>query len=320
MAKSDESVESIKIPTKLHDWIFKRVFEDAEYLASLIEAAAPDELLNIIDLSTLRRESPVIATSRMTEETADLVFSAGLKGSGKEAQVLLIFEHKSDRYHYRDLIIQITGYLFHMHLQNKFKVPIIPVVVFQGEPPTDSDSRTAAPVEFIDLFKELSDEHREVLSKFSINFQCVLIDINEIDRQGLARGTNIDGVIRAMSKVRGAGMSLIEDVSGRMMAVGRKNRGKVLKWLFEYISVSNPTRIKKEDLLKLTGKTPEEQEMIQAATEILRQEARDEGLQQGREEVAANMLRDGMDLKKVAQLTQLNRNAVQRLQREIDKA
>ncbi len=99
----------------------------------------------------------------------------------------------------------------------------------------------------------------------------------------------------------------------------------------EYVSVSNPTQIKKEDLLKLKGKTPEEQEMIQAATEYLRQEGRDEGLQKGlqeglqkglqkgREEIAANMLRDGMDLKKVVQLTQLNRNAVHRLQREIDR-
>ena len=327
MVKSVQSVESGKIHPKSHDWFFKIIFRNAEYLASLIETVVPEELRNVIDLSTLKQESSVITTSIMTEKIADLVFSVKLKGSGEQAHVYLLFEHKSGRYRFRKLIKQISSYQFYMHLQNGFKTPIIPIVVFQGEPSSDSDSRTATPVEFIDLFKKLSDEHREVLSKFSINFQCVLIDINEIDRQGLARGTNIDGVIRAMSKVRGAGMSLIEDVSGRMMAVARKKRGEVLQWVMEYVSVSNPTQIKKEDLLKLKGKTPEEQEMIQAATEYLRQEGRDEGLQEGlqkglqkgREEIAANMLRDGMDLKKVVQLTQLNRNAVHRLQREIDR-
>ena len=104
----------------------------------------------------------------------------------------------------------------------------------------------------------------------------------------------------------------------------------------EYISVLNPTRIKEEDLLKLEGKTPEEQEMIQAATELIRQEAREEGLQQGlreglqqgREEglqqslekVVINLLRKGMDLEVVVEVTDLSRSAVQRLQREIDEA
>ncbi len=76
--------------------------------------------------------------------------------------------------------------------------------------------------------------------------------------------------------------------------------------------------------MKLTGKTPEEQKMIQAATELIRQEARDEGFQKGREEiqekVAVNLLRSGMDLEMIVEVTDLSRNAVQKLQREIDEA
>ena len=68
--------------------------------------------------------------------------------------------------------------------------------------------------------------------------------------------------------------------------------------------------------MKLEGKTPEEQEMIQAATEILRQEARDEV----REEVATNMLRRGIEPDAVAEMAHLSQNTVQRLQREINEA
>ncbi len=71
-----------------------------------------------------------------------------------------------------------------------------------------------------------------------------------------------------------------------------------------------------EDLLKLKGKTPEEQEMIQAATELIRQES----LQQSQEKIAINLLRKGMDLEVVVEVTDLSRSAVQRLQREIDEA
>ena len=56
--------------------------------------------------------------------------------------------------------------------------------------------------------------------------------------------------------------------------------------------------------------------MIQAATELLCQEAREEA----QEKVAVNLLRKGMGQEMVVEVTDLSRSTVQKLQREVDEA
>ena len=57
--------------------------------------------------------------------------------------------------------------------------------------------------QFINLFEEVLPDSLKVLSKYSVNFQCPVININQLAREGLAKGARIDAVIRAMAKVRG---------------------------------------------------------------------------------------------------------------------
>ena len=84
-----------------------------------------------------------------------------------------------------------------------------------------------------------------------------------------------------------------------------------------------------EDILA-QARNSEERQILQSAVEFLRQEgvkegreeAREEnrregrkrGRQEGRVKVATNLLRDGMDPEKVAEVTDLNRDAVLSLQ------
>ncbi len=60
--------------------------------------------------------------------------------------------------------------------------------------------------------------------------------------------------------------------------------------------------------------------MIQSAAELFRQEGREQGWEQAQEKNATNLLRDGMNLDKIVQLTDLSPDAVQKLQRETDEA
>ena len=59
--------------------------------------------------------------------------------------------------------------------------------------------------------------------------------------------------------------------------------------------------------------------MIQSAAEVLRQEGHERGHKKGREEVAARSLRKGMDPETVADITQLSKDKILKLQREIDE-
>ena len=55
----------------------------------------------------------------------------------------------------------------------------------------------------INPFEEILPVSLNVLSKYSVSFQCPVISINQLAREGLAEGTRIDLEIRAMAKVRG---------------------------------------------------------------------------------------------------------------------
>ncbi len=335
MAESDTSNEPGKRPERLHDRFFKEAFRHAKFVISLFRVGAPDKLFNIIDWSTLSPQPTRIAIPGMPERFADLVFSAELKGSGKPVHVILLLEHKS----YRDvrLLAQMAWNLFLMYLQSDFESLIIPIVVHQVDP--RKKSRKPTTVEFIDLFENLPDEHRAILTEYSVNFKCVMVDVNEIDRLGLARDTDIDSMIHMMSKVREGDLFVMQEVYDRLNSVAPEDRDWMYNLMYGYFSDYN-WRFTKDDLSKI-ARTPEELKMIQSAVELFRQEGREEarnefqeerqrlqsaaelsrqeGWEQAQEKLATNLLRDGMNLEKIVQLTDLSPDAVQKLQRKTDK-
>ena len=268
-------------------------------LVSLLRVGMPQKMSDIIDWPTLRLESPELPVPQipqLNERTADLVFSVNLKDTGKPAQIFLLFEHKS--YRDTDLARQLADYQFRLYLQDDFESLIIPIVVLQNV------EGGSVRVEFLDLFSNLPDEHRRILASHSVNFQALVISVDEIDRLGLARQTDIDAAMRTMSNVRDAEPTLLQEVVDRMKYVPPEEQVKDFNLMFDYISEYNEGIT----LDSVQVETPEEQQMINSTAEALRQE--------GREEVATNLLQEGMDPEKVVKLTQLSPDRVQSLQRE----
>ena len=318
MSESDHSAASGKKPANIHDDFFKDVFKERKYVTSLIRVGAPKALFEIIDWDSLRLESQWIKADRQKEKLADLVFSATLKDSERTARIVLLFEHKS----YRDdaLDKQMVRNQFLMYLQNDFQVPI---VVFQG-PWFKHRSVT-----FSNLFSDYSEQHLRILTEYSVNFRCLLINVNEIDRQGLAEKTNIDAVVRAMSTVRDFDVSDLQDLMDRTRHVPAKDRARMFKLVLGYVCDYN-NAIKQDDILKLETKTPEEKQMVLSAVEAFREEGRAEGRQEGREEglekglekgrqeFVAYLLQKGMGPEEIVDATKLSREQVESLQQKIN--
>ena len=231
MTKSDEPVESGKSSPIVHDRFFKNVFQHIDYVTTLIRVGAPDELFDVIDWSTLSRYSTSLLIPEMTEKFADLVFTINVKDSGESAQIILLFEHKS--YRDSDLVKQLAEYQLRLYVREKFRSLIIPIVVLQGK------AGGATQVEFLDLFSNLSSECLGIFSQYAMNFRCVLINVDEIDRQGHAQKTNIDAVIRSMSQVRSASPSLLQDIYDRTKYVTPQKRTGLFSLAFSYVSEYN---------------------------------------------------------------------------------
>ena len=323
MPTSDDSTGTGNRPVRIHDKFFKDIFRMVEYTITLMRIGAPQPLFQIIDWSTLRLESQSIQAHGHTERTTDLMFTAKLKNGRGEANIILMFEHKS--YKDRDLCKQMARYQFLRYLQDDFQSLIVPIVVVQGTAGNDG------PVSFSDLFSDISSQHLKVLMQYSVNFQCVLIDVDEMNRQGLAQQTNIDVIIQAMSKVRDFEASELQDLLERVRYVRKDQRDRIFRLVLGYIWGYNQN-IEPQEILNLQTKTTEEQHMVLSALETFREEGRVEGREEGREvgrvegreeyqeEIITNMLKQGMKSEEVSKLTNLNQEQVETILHKINGA
>ena len=316
MSNSNDSTGSGKRPGNIHDHFFKEVFEEADNVISLIQAGAPKSLFKLVDWSTLEFKSPSIRVSGQTEKHADLVLSVQLKGCARKVGIILLFEHKS--YHDRELEKQLARNQFLYYIQDQFKSLIVPIVVSQ-EPSPDRPR-----AEFINLFTdEVPSRSLKVLSKYSVNFQCLVINVNKLVQEGLTEGTRIDAVIRAMAKVRGFVKDDLPDMVRWLLHVPEADRARMSILIFGYICDYN-AHITEDDINSLETETQEEQQVVYSAVEAFREEGRVEGLEKGREEVreevASNLLYKGMGLEEVVEVTKLSRDQVETLQQKINGA
>lgn len=317
MSNSKFSADSRTIPASIHDKFFKDIFRVGAYVTSLIQAGAPKALFEIVDWSTLRLEPQLIQASRQDEKIADLVFSVALRNEGQVASIILLFEHKSSRD--STLEKQMARNQFLMYLQDDFKSLIVPIAVIQDP------SVKRKPAEFSNVFSDYSEQHLRVLAEYSLNFRCLLINVNELDRRGLTEETNIDAVVRAMSAVRDFDARALQDLMDRTRHVPAADRERIYKLVLGYVCDYNEV-ITQDDILKLNTKTSEEQQMVRSAVEAFREEGRIEGREEGREEgrieglqeIATNLLQKGMSLGEIVEVTKLSREQVESIRQGID--
>lgn len=86
--------------------------------------------------------------------------------------------------------------------------------------------------QFINLFEEVLPDSLKVLSKYSVSFQCRVISINQLAREGLTEGTRIDVEIRAMAKVRGFVRDDLPDTVRGPLHVPTAGRKRMSKLIF----------------------------------------------------------------------------------------
>ena len=165
--------------------------------------------------------------------------------------------------------------------------------------------------QFINLFEEILPDSLKVLSKYSVKFQCPVISINQLAREGLAEGTRIDVVIRAMAKVRVFVRDDLPDIVRELLHVPAAGRKRMSKLIFSYICDYNEL-ITVDDIQSLETETQEKQQVVNSAVEVFRVE--------GIQEAATNLLHKGMRLEEVVEVTKLSRDQIETLRQKINGA
>ena len=115
-----------------HDEFFRRIYSSPRFARDLIELALSQKTLDLLDLDQIRSER-----ERFRDKTADLVFSAPLRGIGQQdCRLFILIEHKSScdpKRLFQQLFSYQCGFYEQSLREHKRFHPLIPLVFYHGE-------------------------------------------------------------------------------------------------------------------------------------------------------------------------------------------
>ncbi len=123
-------------PRHPHDKFFKAVFSNAAYVREILEAQAPDTILQTLRLDTISHTNVSFVDEQLDEHFADVVLECHSGDYRHSATVSLILEHKSSVPGFAPLQLmryQINGWRHQIRQDNPRPTPIIPVLFYHGE-------------------------------------------------------------------------------------------------------------------------------------------------------------------------------------------
>ena len=121
--------------SNIHDKFVRATFENVDRARALFESTLSSELLQVLDLDSIRVLKESYIQDDLTEYFSDLVFELDLKESKTNTtDVVLLFEHKSSPD--KNVLFQLGHYMF-SHWFKKIRnsepiKPIIPIIYYQG--------------------------------------------------------------------------------------------------------------------------------------------------------------------------------------------
>jgi predicted transposase/invertase (TIGR01784 family) len=268
-----------------HDLFFRHVFADPEHAAGELRTVLPAALVARLDWSSLRALPSTFIDPKLSEQRADLLFSASL--AGREVLVYLVMEHQSSVEPFMPL--RLLGYLVRIwdayrreHSEAQRLPPIVPVVVHHSE------AGWTAPLAFealLELEGELLDALRPHLPLFSF----VLDDLSQArDDELRARAMSALGrlTLWCLKRVRNGG-DLSEELArwSEVMAeiVGAPNGVAALAAVLKYLLEVGQTP--RENIEALSHKLgPRAEEAYMTGAQLFREEGRREGEAKGKAE------------------------------------
>ena len=307
--------------TNLHDAVFKDVYSNPRYGLDIFRLAFTPSEFDLFNWRTLRSEMTTFVTRDLKERRTDLVFSVKLKGRRAEARILFLLEHKS-----RDdagVLMQMLEYQCEMYRKWERKCPVIPILVAHGR------GRWRRTVRFQDSLKGFPDALRRKFGRNVLDFTCKMLDLSDVPESKTSRLTSYPILFTLRSvwkldekKVRG------------LFIIGRnlppEDRRILMEKAVEYIREYDKSFTWKE-LTRIEEEVTEEKERIMPPLTMTLEKEREKGLKKGRREgrregrmetqreSALSMLRDGLDIRKIAAYTGLPEREVGKLRQEAKK-
>ena len=308
-----------------HDKFFRSTFGQIEIASDFLKNYLPQELSEIVDIGTLELQNDTFLNEKLKEEFADLIFRINI--NNKEGYVYFLFEHKS--YKDRMVIFQVLKYMINIWeskiqdevgKKSEIELPIIlPLVVYHSEGKWDIKKTLG---EMMPNYKDFPDN----IKKYIPNFEYLLFDLSEINKQSTKLISETMIIIKALSRTRYASRAEAEEILIEAVELIEKAEEKdqvtyyVSACIRYMLSVRND--ISEKEMKQIAEQiSVEGGELVMSVAERLRQEGIEEGREKAREEenkiTAKTMIVEGEPMDKIIRYSRLTKEEIDKIRKEI---
>lgn len=297
-----------------HDVFFKESFSRKETVIEFIDNYLPKNIFDLIDTNSMTIEKDSYTDKEMDEYFSDIVYKVKIKG--KESYISFLFEHKS--YPAPEITFQILRYIVRVWdlklKQGEKKLPlIIPLVIYHSQQKWNIGLK----------LRDITEEIPEGLDIYFPDFEYLLYDLSsysdeEIKGYGIMRVyiEIIRSIYRGDFEER-----VYEAVEVLEKLEDQKTSMEYFESVMRYI-LEVKEGIEVSEIKEMVSQiSAEKGEKVMTIAEKLRQEGIKEGIKEGKKkrdiEIALNMLKIGIDIEKIAEATNLDKEKINLIKEEI---
>lgn len=298
-----------------HDIFLKAMLSDIAAAREFLKHFLPADVVDILDLTTLKTVKESFLTGKMKELFSDLIFECRVKAMYGDIMlfVSILIEHKSTPQ--KHVSIQMGRYLFEAYQQqidnNTDPLrPIIPVLYYHGD-------IYWQPKSLKDLFKKSPENLKIFLPDFHFVFQNLnLMQDDELRRFNhllLASGLLMQKYYKNLDALFRMGNDIF-----RALAETEGNQNLKYNYVV-YLSVlfTKDEQKFKEMINQLPPDIKEEtKHFIQKVEERGMEKGREEGMEKAKTETVVNMLRNGMDIDLICNVVNVSKEFVFNVQKK----
>ena len=320
-----------------HDGLFRFSFDKKNVAESFAREYLPAEITKDLDFSTLTPDKDTFVDQKLSRCYADVLYH--IQFSNNPAYLYFLFEHKSWEPDFPGLqLLKNMSHIWEKHIEHhkgiKKLPPIIPMLIYHGESPWKVDTNFASMFDIPDI-----------LTKYIPAFSYELSDVSHMPEEQIKGEVELRIVLMTFRYIfHPEIMSRLKNIFQFFRELPDKSKfNQYLETLLIYLG-SNIKEVKPEQLRDAVDEVLEEggaimstvfQQIMEKGKEIGIKEGEERGKEKGIKEgeergikegeeknklrVALNCLIKGMDVKTIAEITDLPVERIEILKTAVQK-
>ena len=290
-----------------HDKFVRDIISEKKYAVEIFSQSLPENIVKILDLSTLKLLPGSFIDEEMKEFQSDALFSVKTKEKHPLA-VYILFEHKS--YPDKKIHFQLLSYLAKIYTRQKSPEPVIPLVFYHGQKTWNIKTN------FIELFN-FSLMQKSIFGGYIPDFAYEIYDLSKKEIEKIQGSIAIRSLFYLLKKI----WDIEKDDNLRDLIKLSKelfydeDEKKILEKMVIYLYVC--TEVSPERLEKIVSEvvSPDKGDIVMTTAEVLEKKGIEKGIEKGKLQDAEKMLKEGLSVELIARVTGLSADKIRSLQK-----